>query len=491
VSGHADTVVARLKEAVSHTFIYGLGSVLQTLVGFVLIPLYTRYYSPDRYGIFTLVVLVGTLAGAVFFLGGSSALSRSYYDYETADERKAVVGTSLAITLAGAALQIIVGIVFARRISLWLFATELYAPHVALSLASSAVGFVNGLLFLVLRFERRSVLVIVLNVLSLLASTGLIVGLLIVAQMDVMAPILGSLIAQSLLLIALVIACRKAFILAISSRELRPQLVFGLTAVVIGLGYYVLDSVDRFFVAKYCSLTDVGVYSLGYKMGMLIHIVFILPFSQIWAPMRMQYRNDDSSPALFRTVLTYYWILGLFATVTISTFAQEIIGVVARRPEYFGAYRVVPLVMLAHLFYGVINIIDFGIFVSRKVWFHAVLFWATLGVNAALNLLLVPRFGYIAAAWVTLVSYVGLAAAIFVAANRFYVFPVETRRVTLLLASSALALIAGALVPRTVLVVSLLERGFILMCVTAFWYLAVLTRSERRFLRPRQLLRAT
>src|SRR5262249_49459482 len=78
------TVGARLREAATHTVIYGLGSVLQTVLGFLLIPLYTRYYTPDVYGVFTLLTLAGTVAGAVFFLGGSSALARSYYDSDSA-----------------------------------------------------------------------------------------------------------------------------------------------------------------------------------------------------------------------------------------------------------------------------------------------------------------------------------------------------------------------------------------------------------------------
>src|SRR5207244_659757 len=78
---------ARLREAASHTMVYGLGSIAQRLLGFVLIPLYTRYYSADIYGVLTLVTLAGTVAGTFFYFGGSSALSRSYYDYEDPEER--------------------------------------------------------------------------------------------------------------------------------------------------------------------------------------------------------------------------------------------------------------------------------------------------------------------------------------------------------------------------------------------------------------------
>ena len=140
----------------------------------------------------------------------------------------------------------------------------------------------------------------------------------------------------------LVWVCRSHLALRVSRRELDLQLRFGLVAVAVGVTYYALDSVDRLFILRFCSLSDLGVYSLGYKIGMVIHVIFILPFSQIWAPMRMQYRNDPSADELYKTVLTYYWIVGLLATVAVSMFARELLIVAAGRPEFVVAYRVVP-----------------------------------------------------------------------------------------------------------------------------------------------------
>lgn len=486
----ANPLVARLKEAASHTVIYGVGSVLQTLLGFVLIPLYTRYYTTELYGVLTLLVLTGTLAGSVFCLGGSSALSRSYYDYGDPGERRVVVSTALSITLGGAIAQVVLGALFARRLSFALFGTGIYARHIVLALASSALTFVGGLLYVVLRFERRSTLVVTVNVLTLVITAVLILVLLVRLHLGVMAPILGTLIAQALACAVLLFACRSAIAPAISTRELNLQLRFGLMAVAVGVGYYVLDSLDRLFIAHYGSLSDVGVYSLGYKIGMLIHIVFIIPFSQIWAPMRMEYRQEPGSGELFKLALTYYWLAGLSATVCVSIFAREIITVAAGRADYVPAYRVVPFIMLAHLFYGVLNIVDFGVFVARRVDYYAYLFWGTLVVNAGLNFALVPRFGYIAAAWTTLASYVLLAGAMFVVSNRFYAFPFEARRIGTAVASGVAALIIGSVLSTTVSVGLILAKLALVGTLLVFWYVAVLTERERLRVRHPQLLLA-
>jgi O-antigen/teichoic acid export membrane protein len=257
------------------------------------------------------------------------------------------------------------------------------------------------------------------------------------------------------------------------------QTRFGAGAVGIGAAYYVLDSVDRLLLNRFTSLADVGVYSLGYRIGMLIHVIFILPFSQIWSPMRMQYRNEAEAPELFKLVLTYYWMVGLLATVAVSMFAREIVSV-AGSPEYLPAYRVVPIIMLSHLAYGVVGVVDNGILFSRKLGYQVLIFAGGVVLNIALNLALIPRWGYMAAAYVTLVSYMAVALAAFGVSNRLYRMEVERRRLGLVIASALGVLVAGTVAAGAAPLPGLALRLALFGCLTGFWYLYVLSDRERR-----------
>jgi O-antigen/teichoic acid export membrane protein len=468
----------RLQEAASHTLVYGLGSVAQLLIGIVLLPLYAHYYSAAEFGVLSLVTLVATLAGSVFYLGSSSALARSYYDYDDEAERRRTVTTALVITLCGAALQLAVGVPLAARVSGQLFGTRAYAPHIVVALASSAVTFINSLFLVILRFERRSLAVVVVNIVALFVTTALIVWLLFVRQQGLMAALAGPLVAQLLLCVPLLWMVRGHFARGISRREVRVQLRFGLGAVGVGVAYYVLDGADRFLVNRFSSLTEVGVYSLGYRIGMLIHVLFILPFAQIWTPMRMQYRNDADAGEFFKLVLTYYWMIGLLATVAVATFAREII-MVAGSAEYLPAYRVVPIVMLSHLIYGVIGVVDTGIIFSRKVAYHVALFTGGIVLNVGLNLLFIPRWGYMAAAYVTLISYSAVAWGAFVVANRLYPLQVERRRIRAVIASAVAVLTAGTLLAGAPVLPAVTGRLLLLAALIISWYLWVLSDRER------------
>ena len=471
------TVIKKLREAGVHTIVYGLGSALQSALGFLLLPLYTTYFDSAAFGVLSIVQVVGTRAGSLFYFGASSALSRSYFDYPDGDERRRVVGTALWITVGGALVQVAFGALAGSPLSIWLFGDDRYATAIVLALVGSALAFVNQLFFQLLRFRRQSTRVVVVNLISLVATVAIIWWLVARTQLGIVAPLAGTALAQGLLLVVLAILSRGDLSLRWSRVELGPQVRLGLAAVGLGLTYYVLDSVDRFLLGKLGTLADVGVYSVGYKIGMVIHLFFIAPFSQIWSPMRMENRTQDDAADLFTHVLTYFVLVGLFITVSISLVAPEIVRAFARRPEYSPGWRVVPIVMLAHLCYGAINIVDYGLWVARKNHLAIGVFVAAIALNVGLNVVLIPRWGYMAAAIVTLVSYAFLLVAVFALADRYFSMRIEPR-VWMVLALAIVAMVAGGLVGdqgSTALVV----RIVIFAALPVACYFAVLHRYER------------
>ena len=475
-------LINRLREIVTHTAVYGVGTVLNSILGLVLVPLYTRQFAPDVFGILSLLTLAGTLAGAVFYLGVSSALARSYYDYEDPEERATVVSTSVLLTLLGAAAQMITGVLLAAPLSRWLLGSADYAPHLLVAFGGSAATFVSQLFYVVLRFQRRSVMVVAINIGGLLLTFVAILWLLHQNGPDVMAPLLGTLIGQAAMAVALAWACRKTLPFAISRREIGIQLRFGAPTVLVALAYYLLTGIDRFALSQFASLTDVGVYSLGSRVGVAIHMLFIMPFAQIWTPMRMQYRRDADAPRLFSRVLTYYFVAGMLLTVLICAFAREIVQIVAGRPEYQGAYIVVPFIALSHLFYGGVNVIDNGILFSRRIHLHAMAFAGAAVLNALLNFWLVPHYGYLGAAAAALCSYLALIAVVAYVSNRLEPLHPEGGRLTAVFVSGIATIVITSLVP-TVGVTSAAGKLMMVVMLMTGWYALLLTHGERANLR--------
>lgn len=474
------SIYQKIKEAGSHTLIYGLGSVLQAALGFLLIPLYTRMFTPEMYGIFSLITVCGSLAGVVFSLGASSALARSYYDYDDPDERKKVVSTSFYLSLSGAIAQSILGFLFGKSISLWLFKTPEYRLHIALALVAVAFTFINTLFYMLLRFERLSKQVVVLNIASLVLSSLLIVWFLVGLKLGVMAPILGMMLTQLGISIVLFWFVRDNIVLGYSLKELKIQLPFGAQAVVIGMAYYSFDWLNRYFINNYGTLSDVGIYSLGYQIGMVINILLIMPFGQIWAPMRMQYRNDKNADEFYKKMLTYYFILGIIFTALISVFSREIITLVAGKKEFVDSCRVVPFVMFGAMMYGSVNIIDNGIYFSRRVILHAYIFWFTSLLACVLNYLIVPQYGYLGASAVILICNCTVVALVFFVSNRLYKIPYESKRLAVLFTVGLATIVLGTKLIWETVFVTLVFKSVLILLMFFSIYSFVLSQDEKK-----------
>lgn len=474
------SIFQKIKEAGTHTLIYGMGSVIHTSLSFFLIPLYTKYYSTDQYGIFALVNLCGTIAGSIFYFGVHSASARSYYDHPEGEERKRVISTTFFILITGAIIQISLGFLFRNEISQLLFKNNNYGLHIFIVICGSALGFVNNLFYMLLRFERRSKVVIALNTSFLIITTGLVLFMLIILKMGIMAPILGISLSTLLQTIILGFLKRKSIILAFSIPEMKLQLQWGIAVVLGNFGVLILNWADRFFINKYCSLADVGIYSLGYKIGMLVNILLVVPFGQIWAPMRMEYRHDRNVNEFYGLAITYYFIIGLFLALGLSIFSKELLILIVARKEYIAAYQVVPFVIFSYLLVGSERLTSHGIVFERKLYYGTVLTWLCAGLNALLNYIFIPKYGYIAAAYTTLFSFLLRVIIGTIISNHFYKIPFEKNRLFLLFASSFIIFVLAKLFTIESMISSLLFKGFLMITLLGIWFMFVLKKREKR-----------
>jgi len=120
--------------------------------------------------------------------------------------------------------------------------------------------------------------------------------------------------------------------------EAKGQISFGIPIACTSASYFLVVSMDRFVINEYLTSKDVGLHSLPIVIGSAINILFVMTFGQIWSPLRMQYRQDKNANQFYRTVLTYYCLIGFAIIVPISAFSSEIILLGAESTEYSEAW---------------------------------------------------------------------------------------------------------------------------------------------------------
>ena len=196
----------------------------------------------------------------------------------------------------------------------------------------------------------------------------------------------------------------------------RYALKIGLPMIPHALALVVLAQIDRIMIKDICGDADAGLYTYGYGIATLLAI-FTNAIGQAWLPW-LNEQLDTDNRARVRSMQKKLVLLGCFLSLGFITVAPEALMILAPRAKaYWVAKWVIPPVALGTLAqYFYTNYVNVELFHKKTPIIAASSIFAAV-INYILNYLMIPRFGYVAAAYTTLVSYVLLMIFHYVAVN--------------------------------------------------------------------------
>lgn len=422
-----------MKELFKHGIVYGITSSLQNVLSFILLPLLTTYYTPSEFGVYSIILLSGTLANAIFYFGAGSALGRFYFEVDTDTYRRQIISSSLLITFFGALILISFSFIFKAQLSTILFNRRDFEFHLFYAFVGTAFGFMLNILTLVLRYENRSMSYMVVTISGVILNFVVTYVLLVKFKLGILAPILGTMLSNTTIFIFLFFHIFNFVVGEIQVESIKRLLNFGLQSSITGICFFLLDWVDRLIIKELLPMSDVGIYSLAYRLGSMINVFLIMPFGLIWAPLRLQNFKSNSDNNIFVTkVASYFFLIGIFFVLVATIYNDIFIDLFFKNKEYFGVSKIFPIVMLAILIYGLQSILDFGIYYHKKIYYYIIISIVGILINISLNFYFVPIYGYVSAAYITLITYLFTTSLIFISSNKYHVIKLEWGRILFL-----------------------------------------------------------
>jgi len=395
----------KVRETVGHGLVYGLGGSAATLVGTILVPVYTNYLSSEEYGVLALINIMALLAMMTFNLSLPSGLFRSYFDSDDEDYRKTVVGTATVILFLMSAILVLTSFVASDFFSMFLFDTPDYGRHIRLIMIASSFTILSSVPVQVLRARKLSKRFTVLNIFSILIQLLAVIYFVVFLGQGVWGVIVGRFCGEVLTALLYYGSSLRLLSFRFSLVEARKQLAFSIPLIFSSISSFILTWIDRYFLAVFSTLSTVGVYSLGYRIGMVLNSFLTQPLNMAWGPMMYSVMRQENARKYYSKMLTYVVFYSLVLTLPISLLSKEVLELISKR-EFWDAYKVVPIICLAYVMQAATQTINVGIGINRKS--KLVTTYVTVGaiVNVILNYFLIPVYGMMAAAYTTLFSYI-------------------------------------------------------------------------------------
>lgn len=168
------------------------------------------------------------------------------------------------------------------------------------------------------------------------------------------------------------------------------------------LSSIILSSSDRVMITRICGTKDNAVYSMAYNIGMIVNVVW-MALNQAFSPWVGEKLNEKKYSQI-RDVSTLYTIMFCIIVIGLLLIAPETLMILGGR-KYADSLDVIPIVMLSYVIVFVdslyVNVLQY----EKHTFGMACATIVAAVMNVILNYKLIPLFGYRAAAYTTLFSY--------------------------------------------------------------------------------------
>ena len=387
----------RSRSFAGHAATYAMGNIARRVVGFVMLPIYTRFLTPADYGV------VGLLTFALFvfepLIGArlGAAIPKFYTQAPDARARRAVIWSAMGFTGAVSAVSVAALIFFRSAGSELLFGDRRFA----LALGLFAVTFLSqpmeqaGMAYL--RLRQRSGLFLGFSMVKLVLQIALNVLLIVYWREGVLGVVLSAVISSVLLGIA-----TTAYVAVHESptfdwETTRRMVQFCWPLWLSGLAGLYIGSSGNLYLRMFDTLSDVGLLSLALRFAGVVGMLIWSPFFQHWEPMSFQYYKEEGGKRKFQIAFIVISALLFAGGLGVSIFAQPVIRVMAAKP-FYAAAAVVPVLVLGGVLSRLRQFFNFSFFVTGHTRIHSLCQYGTALIITVAYMLLIPRFGLMGAA---------------------------------------------------------------------------------------------
>jgi O-antigen/teichoic acid export membrane protein len=152
--------------------------------------------------------------------------------------------------------------------------------------------------------------------------------------------------------------------------------------------------------------------------------------------------GEEKAPETYARILTYIALASVYVSLALTLFAPLLVSTISP-PAYARAHRIIPAVAFSYALYGMYFVFTAGLNITKRTYYFPLIVGFAAALNVTLNLVLIPRYGMMAAAWTTFASYLILALLTCLCARRFYRVDYEYGRLIKLAAALLAVLAAG------------------------------------------------
>lgn len=436
------------KELLRQSSWYFVGHGAGVIISLISFLLWTRYFTVEEYGIFSLIAATIMFVTPITQLGLPKAVIRFFSEFRR--DSKSLPESSFYTTffLGVLTLGALIGTLFLGVITV--LGPERFGGSQIHSLFILA-GFIliiasgNAIYPSFLRVEEKPKEYVCIHMFQSCLRLALSAIFVFAFLLGLKGIYISALCVEGFLLLYILFSLNgqnKFTLSSFSPKLLLQALSFGVPLIAAQLANHISNIGDRFVLQVLLGSEAVGLYSVAYgltthlKTLMMVGMLAVTPmYVKIW-----EEQGRKKTEEFLKSTLDYYLMVAIPGIILFSAVGGDMLVLLASS-KYEQARVLLPYLAAPLVLHGAISIYTAGIFIHKKT--KLILYFAAgAGIlNIILNYILIPIMGIVGAAVATLISYIFLIVLANIFSSKFLTIRLNYRGIIKYIAASIMAVI--------------------------------------------------
>lgn len=395
---------SRLRLFIENILVYGVGSAMNMIVPFIMLPIVTRLLPGTEYfGINDSVVIFVSFGSAIITMGMYDSMYRFYFDKEDDSYKRKVCSAALFVILITGLVAVSLIAIFRSKLSLLVFSNQNYENLIIIAASSMWLASLTSIVSAPTRMQNKRLAYILIQVITSVISYGISIPLILNGDYVYALPI-AALISYIITFIIYFVINNKSFLIKIPEKKLLSGMLrFGIPLMPVVLFFWIISSLGRIILTNYWGIEYTGIYAAAGKIAMISQLIYSA-FTNGWQYFAFSTMKDNDFIVLISKIFEYLLGIIAFATILLILILKPVYNIIL--PEIYQAgITVVPILFVAPLILMLRQTIGMHFQVKKKSLYGTL----TIGFGALialiLYLLLIPKYGMIGVAVASVSGY--------------------------------------------------------------------------------------
>ena len=425
------------------TAVYGLGIVLPRLLNYVLLtPFYTRVFDRASYGIITELYAYVVFLLVILTYG----METGYFRYASSSKESGKIYTTVLSALFVTSTTFIIFMLISGSSLASLMGYADHPEYIRWLAIIVGVDAFTALPFARIRLRNKPVKYAIIRILEVSVNIGLnlfflwycprhpeseLVSILYNEQIGVGYVLISNMLASLVKLLLLSGELLAAFKNSFSRVLLKKILRYSYPLLVAGLAGTVNEALDRILLkhlipADQLPMEQLGIYGANFKMAVLMTL-FVQMFKYAAEPFFFSRSKDKNARELYADVMNFFVAAGLIIFLLVNLYMDYFILFIGQ--GFREGAQIVPIILMANLVMGIFFNLSIWYKLTNKTLYGAALVIIGALVTVLINVLFIPRYGYVASAWAHLICYSLMVLLSYFWSRKHYKVPYKTGRI--------------------------------------------------------------